>query len=131
MDYISAALETFSKHIKVYESTSTGNSFFSFSGSLLYSTKKLMVPVIAPLCSEYKIPKRPYLSTPCFSFRGWFVFVNTVSKLQFPFCNVVLISASHLLQMFWSSFFSGFREAPICTLLYVVRGRGRMTLTGK
>ena len=117
-------------NIEVNESSSTGNSFFSFGGSLFYTTKKLMVPVIAPLCTKYKIPKRPYPSTPCFSFRGWFVFVNTVSKLQFPFRNVVLISASHVLQIFWSSFFSGFREAPICTSLYVVKGRGRMTLTG-
>ena len=40
---MSAALETFPKHIEVNESSSTGNSFFSFGGNLLYSTKKLMV----------------------------------------------------------------------------------------
>ena len=84
---------------------------------------------MAPLCSKYKIPKRPYLSTPCFSFRGWFFFVDTVSKLQFPLRNVVLISASHVLHIFWSSFCSVFREGPICTSLYVVTGR--TTLTGK
>ena len=53
------------------------------------------------------------------------------SRLQFPFCNVVLISASHVVQTFWSSFCSVFREAPICTSLYVARGRGRTTLSGK
>ena len=128
---MSAALETYPKHIEVNESSFTGNSFFSFGGSLLYSAKKLMVPVMAPLYSEYKIPKRPSLSTPCFSSRGGFVFVDTVSKLQFPFRNVVLISLSHVLQIFWSSFCSVFREAPICTSVYVVRGRGRTTLSGK
>ena len=128
---MSAALETFPKHIEVNESSSTGNSFFSFGGSLLYSTKKLMVPVMAALCSEYKIPKRPYLSTPCFSLRGCFVFVDTVSKLQSHFRNVVLISASRVLQISLSSFCSVFREAPICTSLYVVGGRGRTTVTGK
>ena len=68
-----------------------------------------------------------YLDASCVAFRGWFVFVGAVFKLQFPFCDIIFISLSRLDQIFLR-YFRCFCEAPIRVALSVVQweNKGRL-----
>ena len=78
---------------------------------------------------KIKSHHRAYLSTPFVAFRGWFVFVGYVFKIQLSFCHVVSVSLLHQCHFIRSSFHC-FGEATTCATLYLVRRRRRSSNRG-
>ena len=70
---------------------------------------------------KIKSQRHAYLSTPCVVFRGWFVFVSYVFKIQLSFCHVVSVSLLHQCLFIRSSF----HEVTTCAMLYLVQRRQR------